>query len=656
MRLHAQTPGLDRSLCCSISTHLLDELPPFQALSYTWGAPVAGGTLLDRFNAESCNGYYLDCDGHSLQIAQNLHDALLQLRSNVNGLPLWVDAVCVDQEDQDERSAQVALMSDIYSKAKSVIVWLGKEDKRARRALRLQHSLGPVLKRIQDEGNWQSLLHFPFNHIDFYRFVGIEPFQLADWIAYEEFHKRTWFHRTWIIQEVALAQKLAVLCGGTKCDWESMSVVGKFMKDSRWANILLVRSGQNPGVRVNPGERQLSISRLAQHFQSQGSQAEDARLHCRYVCDAENVNESGAYLDWMLHVTRPSSASDPRDKIYGVLGLTTSLFGHDKTFIHADYNKSAVEVFTSTAAYLLENLPLASALSLVEDAENSNIRGLPSWIPDLTAQHRAMSRTGHGGYWDAGSTIRHSTPGKCRVDGNVLHLCGVKCDTVSLVSSPTDNLIQDLRGSEVMGIMRKMAPIYCNGQSRSEAIWRTLLGDCTETHYPAPTDVGTSFRHWLCNQAANAFVLWRRGRPDSAKLLALYDSLKDMAESEGLLTTTEIQDRVGVLENTMVNDNAFFSQEYLRFDVRAKPFWDAASRFLRKRVFLTKKGLLGLCPPSTQPGDSVWVLPNAKIPIMLRPLADTTHYTLVGEVYLHGCMNGEVGSVISSKIRDIIIR
>ncbi|MDI1490476.1 MAG: hypothetical protein OHK93_001679 [Ramalina farinacea] len=547
-------------------------------------------------------------------------------------------------------------MSDIYSKAKSVIVWLGKEDESAKRALRFQHSLGPVLKRIQEEGKWQSLLHFSFDHIDFYRSVGIEPFHHVDWIAYVEFHKRTWFHRTWIVQEVALAQKLVVLCGGTKCDWESMTVVGEFMKDSRWANILLVRSGQNPGARVNPGERQLSISRLAQRFQSQGSHAEDARLHCVYVCDAGNVNERGAYLEWMLHVTRPSSASDPRDKVYGVLGLITSLFGYDRNFIHADYNKSAAEVCTSTTAFLLGNLPLASALSLVEDAENRNIQDLPSWVPDLTAQHRAMNRTGHGRYWDAGSTIRHSTPGKCQVDSNVLHLCGVKCDTVSLVSSPTDNLLQDLHGSELMGVMRKMAPTCCNGQSRSEATWRTLVGDCTETHYPAPSDVGTSFHHWLCNQAANAFVLGRRGRTDSAKFLALHDSLKDMAESEGLLAATEIDRRVAVLESTLVNDSAFFSQEYLRFDVRAKPFWDAASCFLRKRLFLTKSGFLGICPPSTQPGDSVWVLPNAKIPFMLRPLADTTDHKLVGEVYLHGCMNGEVGSVFSIEpIQDITI-
>ena len=657
IQLHAKTRGPDRTLHCSISTHPLDGLPPFQALSYTWGAPVAGGPLFDSFCAESCNGYYLDCDGEKLQIAQNLHDALLQMRSNVSDLPLWVDAVCIHQEDQDERSAQVALMSDIYSKATSVIVWLGKEDESARRALRLQHSLGPVLQRIQEEGRWQILLHFPFDHIDFYRFIDIEPFQHVDWIAYVEFHKRTWFHRTWIVQEVALAQKLVVLCGGTKCDWESMTVVGKFMKDSRWANILLVRSGQNPGVRVNPGERHLSISRLAQHFQSQGSQAEDARLHCNFVCDAENVNESGAYLDWMLHVTRPSSASDPRDKVYGVLGLITSLFGHGRNFIHADYNKSAAEVFTFAAACLLEKLPLASALSLVEDAENRNFQDLPSWVPDLTAQHRALNRTGHGRYWDAGSTIRLSIPGKCRVGGDVLHLGGVKCDTVASVSSPTNNLIQDLRGSEVMDIMQNIAPTYCNGQSRSEAIWRTLVCDCTETQYPAPQDVGTSFRHWLCNQAANAFVLGRRERPDSAKLLVSHDLLRHMAESEGLLTATEIQERVAVLESTMVNDSNFFSQEYLRFDVRAKPFWDAASHFLRRRLFLTKKGLLGLCPPSTQLGDSVWVLPNAKVPFMLRPLADTTGYKLVGEVYLHGCMNGEVGNVIPSEtIQDIAIR
>ena len=572
-------------------------------------------------------------------------------------MPLWVDAICVDQKDQDERSTQVALMSDIYSKAESVIVWLGKEDESAKRALRLQHSLGRAFKRIQDEGRWQSLPQYPANYNSFYRFIGVEPFQLADMLAYVEFHRRAWFHRTWIVQEVALARKLVVLCGGAECNWESITLVGKFMKDSRWANRLFIRSSQDPGIHVNPGERQLSISRLAKDFQSPGLQAQDARLHCKYVCDAGKVNERGAYLDWMLHMTRPSSASDPRDKVYGVLGLITSLFGHDKNFIHADYNKSVAEVFTSTAAYLLENLPCASALSLVEDVENRNFPDLPSWVPDLTAQHRATNRTGHGRYWDAGSTIRQSTPGSCQVEGDILHLCGVKCDTVSIMGSPTDNLMHDLCGSEIMGMLRQMAPVYSNGQSRSEAIWRTLVGDCTEMHYPAPAEVGISFRHWLCNQAANALVLGRRGRLDGAKLLASHDLLKDTAELEGLLTATEILDRAAVLESTRVNDDIYFSYKYHGFEPRAKTFWDAASSFVRKRLFLTNTGFLGLCPPSTQPGDSVWVLPNAKIPFMLRPLADTTHYTLVGELYLHGCMNGEVGNVFpSGTIQDIAIR
>ena len=605
IQVHAKAAGADRTLCCSISTHLLGELPPFQALSYTWGAPVAGGPLLDRFNAVSCNGYYLNCEGESLQIAQNLHDALLQLRSNVSGLPLWVDAICVDQGNQNERSTQVALMSDIYTKAEGVIVWLGKEDESSRRALRLQHSLGTVLKRMQDEGQWQVLAHYPVNYKSFYRFIGVEPFQLVDMQAYAEFHRRAWFHRTWIVQEVALAQKFVVLCGGAECNWESMTLVGKFMKDSRWANRLIIRSDQDLSIHVNPGESQLSISGLAKDFQNPGSQAQDARLHCNYVSNADRINERGAYLDWMLHMTRPSSASDSRDKVYGVLGLITSLFGHDKNFIHADYNKSAAEIFTSTAAYLLEHLPLVTALSLVEDVKDRNLPDLPSWVPDLTAQHRTLNRTGYGRYWDAGSTIRHSTSGKCWVEGNVLHLCGVQCDIVSLMSPPTENLMHDLCGSEMMAVMRQMAPVYSNGQSRSEAIWRTLVGDCTETHHPAPAEIGTSFRHWLCNQAANTLVLGRRGRPDSVRFLASHDLLKDTAESEGLFTATEVMERAAVLEGTRVDDDIYFSHRYHGFEERAKSFWDAAFSFVRKRLFLTKAGFLGLCPPSTQPGDSV---------------------------------------------------
>ena len=100
-------------LHCHIQHTCLDDDVDYEALSYTWGEPELESSLY--------------CDGALLQIRPNLDSALRHLRSGDANRRLWIDAVCINQVDAAERSMQVPLMRDIYTKATQVVAWIGEE-------------------------------------------------------------------------------------------------------------------------------------------------------------------------------------------------------------------------------------------------------------------------------------------------------------------------------------------------------------------------------------------------------------------------------------------------------------------------------------------------------------------------------------------------
>lgn len=146
---------------------------PYEALSYVWGSKVddlSDGpfndlsiTIIDNQKSR---------DNQKLAVTPNLRMALLRLRHNEMPRILWVDAVCINQEDKEEKGHQIQLMAAIYAKANRVIIWLGEDQDGGARALESirtagENSVGPS----NEEPSQQAIL------------------QLL---------KRSWFHRIWV--------------------------------------------------------------------------------------------------------------------------------------------------------------------------------------------------------------------------------------------------------------------------------------------------------------------------------------------------------------------------------------------------------------------------------------------------------------------------
>jgi hypothetical protein len=122
IRVLVLLPSQDESsVCCTLRHVLMDAELEYETISYAWGDPT--------------NTTRVELEGRSFTVTQNLYLALKNLRHEDKERVIWADAICINQQDLEERSNQVKQMGTIYAKATQVIVWLGEGSERAREAI-----------------------------------------------------------------------------------------------------------------------------------------------------------------------------------------------------------------------------------------------------------------------------------------------------------------------------------------------------------------------------------------------------------------------------------------------------------------------------------------------------------------------------------------
>jgi Heterokaryon incompatibility protein (HET) len=176
-----------------------NSIPIFEALSYAWGStenPVAitVGTTDEFF----------------LSVTHNLATALPCLRYEDRSRVLWIDAICVNQQDLDERSSQVKRMGEIYPLAHRVVVWLGPEENDSSLAFKILQSLGS-----QVEVDWEAkTIVDPTNRLSWVAEGQILPISELQLRAIYLLLMRPWFERLWVRQEILLARENAIMACG----------------------------------------------------------------------------------------------------------------------------------------------------------------------------------------------------------------------------------------------------------------------------------------------------------------------------------------------------------------------------------------------------------------------------------------------------------
>lgn len=180
----------DAPLNCNFSLVSLGGDPQYEAVSYVWVDTENPGCI----NVSAMN--------MTVPITSNLHSVLANVRLHDRLRVLWVDALCINQKDVEERSSQVAIMAAIYSKAKRVLAYLGNYWKGGEMAVEAIRQLA------EDE-----TLHF-FGYMDHDLNVDGSGFEsLALFNATLTFLDTPWWARMWTVQEFVIARKAILLYG-----------------------------------------------------------------------------------------------------------------------------------------------------------------------------------------------------------------------------------------------------------------------------------------------------------------------------------------------------------------------------------------------------------------------------------------------------------
>ncbi|KAG5766326.1 hypothetical protein H9Q72_005629 [Fusarium xylarioides] len=280
----------------------LYELPPlnpaqpaFEALSYVWGRqrdPVVA-------TVEGKAGEPLG----NINLGNNLAEALRSLRYQDKERVLWVDAICINQNDDAERATQVLRMSSIYQDCSRVIIWLGPE----KHDIKLLFSeLAKIGSHIEKTTN--GLIMSSPDTTDFSWWQSEEPVSFSDevWSAMKKFGHRSWFHRLWTVQEAIMANRDSIVQSGD-------AIISWFL--FRRAFACLRHKNEMPMARI-------SIS----------------------VMRSVATNPIGATLAHTLDAYQPQLCSDSHDKIYGLLAILPPRFASQ---IKPDYEQPVDELYKS---------------------------------------------------------------------------------------------------------------------------------------------------------------------------------------------------------------------------------------------------------------------------------------------------------------------
>ncbi|KAK8187935.1 heterokaryon incompatibility protein-domain-containing protein, partial [Phyllosticta capitalensis] len=174
----------------------LEDHPEYVALSYTWGDAKDTGQIV--------------VDGALFEVRANLLAVLEVLvgLEELRGRPLWIDAICINQNDKDEKNSQVPLMGCIYSRATEVFAWIGPEadgsaevlgalDEYGDWWLKLREQLGDDRQKIKE--TWAlTMINDDSDALE--RLMG--PLFEEPTPQTRKVFERPWWHRVWVIQEV----------------------------------------------------------------------------------------------------------------------------------------------------------------------------------------------------------------------------------------------------------------------------------------------------------------------------------------------------------------------------------------------------------------------------------------------------------------------
>ncbi|CAH0058500.1 unnamed protein product [Clonostachys solani] len=289
IRLLTLHPTADKEapIVCDLHRVKLRDNPEFEAISYTWGDehPSVQIVLNDT----------------TFKVRENAAAALRRLRRRKGTRRVWIDAICINQEEVPERDRQITVMQHIFGQASQVIIWLGEPTEQGILGIRylqgklINASLRQLWLEVYGDNVRPSYTTNVSTALD--RLTYTDE-QLAGEIR--ELLDRPWWRRTWVVQEAVLAQKLVVMCGEELVTWD---MIKKLIEGRRITRPNFEAMGIVLDETAFPDGLFRFISEYRQRWHD---------------------SASGINLLEILYRCRALECSEPQDKIFGFLGIAPS--------------------------------------------------------------------------------------------------------------------------------------------------------------------------------------------------------------------------------------------------------------------------------------------------------------------------------------------
>ncbi|KAI1647730.1 HET-domain-containing protein [Daldinia loculata] len=575
-RILTLLPGSgEEPLECILSHGDIGESPPYEAISYVWGDPHDKAGII--------------CNGKPLAITAGLHTVLHHFRSPSERRSLWADAICINQNDSNERGSQVGRMKDIYSKADRVLIWLGEEKDESDRGIAVALDIAYACHQYTSHGG--SLVTISFDDELALQLFGKfrDKSEFPRLSAFARIIERLWFTRVWVVQELALATDAMVFCGNSHISWTDL--------------LAAITAQDHLNLWLSDHERNAYVFIL-----------ERAREEWR-----AGIRRS---LLSVLFRYRILDATDPRDKVFGLNALIKSELSGTRA-LQPNYNVSTTELYTAVAKEILEYSPNLNLLSVPRRFSGAGPCNLPSWVPDWT-NTRLTAPLGLANYSDI-NELSFTASGLSKpeivldTDSNVLGVQGHRVDRITAVG--TVLRLEHLPRTNYHGIRIPKCAFVLDDWCRVVRVWESEI-------YITGEPIRDAFVQTLAAGSSH----------ESAEILrAQLDILERNATIVRWLRRLPrffpdwLVDKIVYLVHAMLF--------YDRTDQMTLGFRIPLSSLADRRVFRTDKGYIGLGSALTEVDDEVAVVAGAKVPLILRRKG--SQWTLKGDCFLKGIMQGE---------------
>ena len=613
VRLLRLLPAADDGvLRCEIAQYQIENVPKYRALSYAWG------------ESSKSKPHHLLCGESYILAGDNLASALrcFGRERRAKHIPLWVDAVCINQEDSDEKEKQIPLMNMIYRRADEVVVWLGHDP-----GIRVNHFVSRL--------DWvcKSILS------------SIELVHLAAWSTRAEAKSldaigskwtrywvdlfgQTWFLRLWVLQEASLASRLIVYYEGQRFRWHYLGYVARFLAEYHDGN-------PTTSVLDRAAHTARNINTWRYYMPSERSSLVESLLEWGLWDGLRHAYRKRRLpsLIETLYESRFSLCTNEKDRIFGILAFAES---DGQVPIPIDYKLSIGEDLIALAEHLILKDRALDLLVYVEHPKQ--VQNLPSWVPDWSF------KSNHNTNWRrigvTGRMFKQRNPdiridfrkykqvASLKDDRSLLVVSGRILTTIDSIGEPyndDDPVLEKSDQEQLIQLSRKAKQERLKGALIS---WYQLM-----LNHPK---VGPFTRYVDGHMHfAGALRLAHVYNLSETKLRRRFEQEWTLHNPWKLIQKYKMTIPLGSEALSKPRDS-------IDFRTKGSAWWtsrrdsvvDLVKRIRNMRFCITVDGTLVLCPHGTRAGDNVALIRGVRVPFVLRFISDN-RYFVVGSCYVH---------------------